>query len=89
MGKMTERMKLSNLRFFGIIILFLIVGEACTIISKKKENTKPNVVLFYLDDSGYGDYAHNGNPTIETPNITKLKQSGVNFTQFYVASAAC
>ncbi|MBD0833159.1 sulfatase family protein [Aestuariibaculum sediminum] len=50
---------------------------------------KPNVVLFYLDDSAYGDVAHNGNPTIKTPNITKLKESGVNFTQFYVSAAAC
>jgi len=79
-------MKLDNLLFFGIIILFLIVGQAFT---KKGKNTKPNVVLFYLDDSGFGDYAHNGNPTIKTPNITKLKQRGVNFTQFYVTSPAC
>ncbi|MCP4314363.1 MAG: sulfatase [Bacteroidetes bacterium] len=82
-------MKVSGLRFFGIIILSLLVGVAYPGNSKKKELTKPNVVLFYLDDSGYGDYAHNGNPTIKTPNITKLKESGVNFTQFYVATAAC
>lgn len=30
-----------------------------------------------------------GIPTIKTPNITKLKESGVNFTQFYVTSPAC
>ena len=79
-------MKLNHLKFFGIILLF--VGVACN-NSKKEEDTKPNVVLFYLDDSGYGDFAHNGNPTIKTPNITKLKESGVNFTQFYVTSPAC
>ncbi|MCH2208633.1 MAG: sulfatase [Lentisphaerales bacterium] len=50
---------------------------------------KPNVIVFFLDDSGYGDYTHNGNPTISTPNITKLTQEGVNFTQFYVTSPAC
>jgi len=49
----------------------------------------PNVVIFFVDDSGYGDYAHNGNPTISTPNISKLSQEGVNFTQFYVSTAAC
>jgi arylsulfatase len=51
--------------------------------------TKPNVIIFYLDDSGYGDYSHNGNPTISTPNITKLTQDGTNFTQFYVSTASC
>ncbi|HAF58063.1 MAG TPA: arylsulfatase, partial [Opitutae bacterium] len=41
---------------------------------------RPNLILFFLDDSGYGDFAHNGNPTIRTPNITKLTQDGTNFT---------
>jgi arylsulfatase A len=50
---------------------------------------RPNIILFFLDDSGYGDYAHNGNPTIRTPNISKLAQDGTNFTQFYVTSPAC
>lgn len=50
---------------------------------------KPNVLLVYLDDSGYGDYSHNGNPVIETPNISKLALEGSTFTQFYVTSPAC
>ena len=52
-------------------------------------STAPNIIVFFLDDSGYGDYAHNGNPTIRTPNISKLAQDGMNFTQFYVTSPAC
>ena len=82
-------MRLAILEFSGIITSFLLVGLASDGNSKISGNPKPNVVLFYLDDSGYGDYAHNGNPTIKTPNITKLKESGINFTQFYVTSAAC
>ncbi len=50
---------------------------------------KPNVVLIYLDDSGYGDFSHNGNPVIETPSISRIAREGVNFTQFYVTSPAC
>ncbi len=50
---------------------------------------KPNVIIIFLDDSGYGDYTHNGNPTIRTPNISKLAQDGVSFSQFYVTSPAC
>jgi arylsulfatase A len=49
----------------------------------------PNVVIVYLDDSGYGDYSHNGNPVIETPTISRLAHDGVSFTQFYVTSPAC
>jgi len=80
-------MKLNNLKLIPVIIIVLIAGCENAINTKKK--AKPNVVLFYLDDSGYGDYAHNGNPAIKTPNITRLKQGGVNFTQFYVTSPAC
>lgn len=82
-------MKPGNSLLLGLAFLFLTVGNACTENTEKGKDTKPNVVLFFLDDSGYGDYAHNGNPTIKTPNISKLKQRGVNFTQFYVTSPAC
>ncbi|MBT8043390.1 MAG: sulfatase-like hydrolase/transferase, partial [Verrucomicrobiae bacterium] len=50
---------------------------------------RPNIVLIYLDDSGFGDYSHNGNPVIETPNISRIANEGVNCTQFYVTSPAC
>jgi len=73
----------------GIIILLMAFTRADPENTGVKENSRPNVVLIYLDDSGYGDYEHNGNPTIKTPNITDLKQSGINFTQFYVTSPAC
>ena len=50
---------------------------------------RPNVILIFLDDSGYGDYEHHGNPTICTRHITKLAQDGVSFSQFCVTSPAC
>ena len=80
-------MKLTFFKVSGITILSLLMLASNS--PKPDVDTRPNVILFYLDDSGYGDFAHNGNPTIKTPNITKLKESGVNFTQFYVTSPAC
>jgi arylsulfatase len=50
---------------------------------------RPNIIIFFLDDSGYGDYAHNGHPTIRTPNISRMAREGINLTQFYVTSPAC
>ena len=55
----------------------------------RKPGDRPNIIIFFLDDSGYGDFAHNGNPTIRTPNISKLMWDGMNFTQFHVTSPAC
>ena len=50
---------------------------------------KPNVVVIFLDDCGYGDFSHTGNPTIHTPQISKMVREGLNFPQFYTASGAC
>ena len=58
-------------------------------VSARPASEKPNIVLIFVDDSGYGDYTHTGNPTISTPHISKLCQEGINFTQFYVGTAAC
>ena len=59
------------------------------VIHARDTGDRPNIVIFFLDDSGYGDFAHNGNPTIRTPNISKLMREGVNCTQFHVTSPAC
>ena len=50
---------------------------------------RPNVLLVYVDDLGYGDTAVYGHPVVETPNIDQLAADGVRFTQFYAASALC
>lgn len=75
---------------FKIIHLTAVALLAATSFGMARDPMdRPNVIMIYLDDSGYGDYAHNGNPVIETPHISKLAANGANFTQFYVTSAAC
>ncbi len=78
--------KLIRVLLAGVAVLVL-----PQVVSAQAHNPgqRPNIVVFFLDDSGYGDYAHNGNPTIRTPHISKLAQDGMNFTQFYVTSPAC
>ncbi len=68
--------------------ILLLLALAAPLVARPAAD-RPNVVLIYLDDSGFGDYSHNGNPVIETPHIAGLAQQGVNFTQFYVTSPAC
>ena len=80
---------MQKIRTLLIILLGLTLEISCVNTPPPHTEDKPNIVLIYLDDSGYGDYEHNGNPTIKTPNITQLKQGGINFTQFYVTSPAC
>ncbi|WP_395744866.1 arylsulfatase [Prosthecobacter sp.] len=50
---------------------------------------KPNVVILYADDLGYGDVSCYGAKTIATPNIDKLAAEGLRFTDGHSAAATC
>lgn len=46
---------------------------------------RPNIVLLMTDDQGYGDLSCNGNPILKTPNLDRLHDEGVRFTDFHVS----
>lgn len=50
---------------------------------------KPNIVVIYLDDLGYGDVSAYGATEISTPNMDRLANGGVRFTNGYASSATC
>jgi arylsulfatase A-like enzyme len=50
---------------------------------------KPNVVLIFIDDMGFGDVGFNGATIPKTPNIDRLTQEGMRFHDFYVGCAVC
>lgn len=51
--------------------------------------TKPNIVIIYADDLGFGDIGVNGAKGVKTPNIDRLAQVGVNFTDAHCSAATC
>lgn len=60
--------------------------------NKTDENThteKPNIVIIYADDLGYGEVGTYGSTELETPNLDMLSRGGVRFTQGYASSATC
>jgi arylsulfatase len=50
---------------------------------------KPNIVLIYMDDMGYGDVDAYGGIDYKTPNIDQLAAAGVRFTNFYSVQSIC
>lgn len=50
--------------------------------------TRPNVIVFVTDDQGYGDFACHGNPVVKTPNLDRLHDESIRFTDFH-ASPMC
>jgi arylsulfatase A len=50
---------------------------------------KPNFVIIFTDDLGYGDLGCYGHPTIRTPNLDRMAAEGAKLTQFYSAAPVC
>lgn len=51
--------------------------------------TKPNVVLIFADDMGYGDLSVYGNPFWKTPVLDRMAQGGFHAKTFYVPNPTC
>jgi len=65
------------------------VGFQSLFYQEGLKNTKPNIILFFCDDLGYGDLGCCGNEEVITPNVDRLATEGVRFTDFYVTWPAC
>jgi arylsulfatase A len=50
---------------------------------------KPNIVIIFTDDQGYGDLGCYGHPTIRTPHLDRMAAEGMRFTDFYTAAPVC
>ena len=55
----------------------------------QKAAGKPNFVIIFADDLGYGDLACYGHPTIRTPNLDRMAAEGQRWTDFYVGASVC
>lgn len=64
--------------------LALIVG-----VTAPLEASKPNIVFIMADDLGTGHLGFNGQTKIKTPNIDRLRQQGMYFTQCYAGCSVC
>lgn len=74
--------------FLSVLSLFAFSLVAQT-AKKSLEGSKPNVVFIYADDLGYGDLSSYGATKIKTPNLDKLANQGVRFTNAHCTSATC
>lgn len=53
------------------------------------EQSKPNILFIFGDDLGYGDLSCYGATKLSTPNIDRLANNGIRFTNAYTTSATC
>lgn len=50
---------------------------------------RPNILLIYADDIGYGDFGCYGATAVRTPNVDRLAKEGLRFSSGYASSATC
>jgi arylsulfatase A-like enzyme len=66
------------------VALALMLFTSLLFASLVSASQSPNVILIVTDDQGYGDLSCHGNPVLETPNLDKLHDESVRFTDFHV-----
>ncbi|MHC4124599.1 MAG: sulfatase-like hydrolase/transferase, partial [Planctomycetota bacterium] len=68
--------------------LLAIGNLSCRQDKKSTNSEKPNIIIIYADDLGYGDLSCFGGD-IPTPNIDSIAKTGILFTDFYVSTPVC
>ncbi len=71
-------------KIIPIIIFFFLIS-----CNQSSRDIKPNFIIVFVDDMGYGDLGSYGHPTIKTPNLDRMAYEGQKWTQFYSASSVC
>lgn len=83
-------------RKFLSVVLMYICFAACNsvlpedvVTSSADKRQRPNIVIINVDDLGYGDLGAYGATSVRTPNIDRLAEQGMMFTDAHAASAVC
>ncbi len=86
--------EMKNKSFFclwiGIVLMIFLFG--CQTENKEKNTNpeqNPNIVLIFIDDMGYADVGCFGATKYQTPNINRLADEGMLFSNFYASQAVC
>ncbi|WP_240452759.1 MULTISPECIES: sulfatase family protein [Sphingobacterium] len=66
----------------------LILASSNSLLAQVQKD-RPNVIMIYVDDLGYGDLSCYGAKAVHTPNIDALAANGLRFTRGHTTSATC
>src|SRR5262245_35221499 len=72
---------MKRISILSALILCGIFAPPCYAQPEKR----PNIILILTDDQGYGDVGRHGNPILKTPNLDRLHDESVRFTDFHVS----
>jgi len=67
----------------------MVMLATCQAIMAADSPGKPNIVIIFADDMGYGDIGVYGAKGYQTPHLDRLAGQGIRFTDFHVAESVC
>ncbi|MDA8763428.1 sulfatase [Flavobacteriaceae bacterium] len=80
----------SEILMISLLIMLVFAFLGCEQGQKKiTQKNHPNVIVIMTDDLGYVDVGFNGSKDIPTPNIDRIAQNGVKFTNGYTPYSVC
>lgn len=87
-------MKKTSTFFECLVLSALLCLSSCSTgdlpeSSEEKTAERPNVIIIFTDDQGYADVGVYGARGFATPHLDQLAESGIRFTDFYVAAPVC
>lgn len=71
------------------MIRLLLLLALSLLLASPSLAAKPNIIILFADDLGYGDLGCYGSPVIRTPNLDRMAAEGLRFTDFYSAAEVC
>ncbi|HCD53373.1 MAG TPA: N-acetylgalactosamine-6-sulfatase [Balneolaceae bacterium] len=69
--------------------ILVLIGFITSCSNPEPTSELPNIIHVFVDDLGYGDVGAFGATDIKTPNIDRIADEGIKFTEFYSASSIC
>ena len=81
----TTRSDVSYPRMILLLVLGAFVWTGCSLL----QEARPNFILIFADDLGYGDLASYGSTQHRTPRLDRMAAEGRRFTSFYVSASVC
>lgn len=88
MSKMKNHIVFFILCYFALLFNAVAQSDRGALVEKTK-NQKPNIIIIFCDDMGYADIGSFGAKGYSTPNLDRMAEQGIRFTDFHASTGVC
>jgi len=87
--KITREIQMQHISPLLFTVMLLASMASLGAADERKQLDKPNILVIFADDWGWGDMSLHKSPYLRTPNLDKLFSQGIEFHQFHANSPVC